>query len=151
MYRELAKTEAHIGRTEAADVFFDRAIANARLSGSPRIEADVILWQLAMQCWGYLPAGEGVRRTTALLEHGVTGTAQAFALVIRGRYRGLQRDVTRGRADIEAGRALIREFGADFYLAGSAQEYWAFELDAGDYRAAEVCAREAFERYHALG
>jgi class 3 adenylate cyclase/tetratricopeptide (TPR) repeat protein len=150
-YRELAKAEAGVGRTEPADLLFDKAIANARLSGSARIEADVILWQLAMQCWGYLAAREGIRRTNTLLEQGVTGMAHAFALVIRGRYRGLQRDVAGGRADIEAGRALISEYGAEFYVAGSAQEYWAFEFEAGDYHAAEVCAREAFDRFHALG
>jgi len=150
-YREWAKGEAHLGRTESADILFEQAIRNAQLSDSRRIEADVILWQLAMQCWGYLPASEGVRRTDALLEAGVTGMAQAFALVIRGRYRGLRRAVAEGRADIEAGRALIREFGAAFYLAGSAQEHTAFELDAGDYVAAEVCAREAFDMYYAMG
>lgn len=150
-YRELAKAEAHLGRTEAADLLFEQAIVNAQLSGSGRIEADVILWQLAMQCWGYLPAGEGVRRTDGLLERGVAGTAEAFALVVRGRYRGLQRDVAGGRADIEAGRALIREFGAAFYTAGSAQEYTAFELDAGNYVGAEACAREAYDLYHAMG
>jgi class 3 adenylate cyclase/tetratricopeptide (TPR) repeat protein len=149
-YREAAKAESHLGRTKAADRLFDEAIVNARLSGSGRTEADVILWQLAMQCWGYLPAGEGVRRTTELLEQGATGMAEAFALVVRGRYRGLRGDVVGGRADIDAGRALIREFGADFYVAGSAQEYTAFELDAGDYAAAEAHAREAFEMYRSM-
>ena len=150
-YREAAKAESHLGRTEIADELFDEAIVNARLSGSRRIEADVTLWQLAMQCWGYLPASEGVRRTNELLEHGATGMGEAFARVIRGRYRGLQGDLVGGRADIEAGRGLIREFGAAFYVAGSAQEYTAFELDAGDYAGAETHAREAFDRYHAMG
>src|SRR5206468_6391102 len=104
-YREAAKAEAHLGQTKAADVLFEKAISNARLSGSRRIEADVIVWQLAMQCWGYLPASEGLRRTTELLSQGVTGMGEAFARIIRGRYRGLHGDLTGGRADIEAGRA----------------------------------------------
>ena len=150
-YREAAKTESHLGRSETADRLFEKAIVNARLSGSHRIEADVILWQLAMQCWGYLPAQEGLRRTNELLDRGATGMGEAFAYVTRGRYRGLRGDLVGGRADIETGRALIREFGAAFYVAGSAQEYAAFELDAGDYAAAEVCAREAFDLFNTMG
>jgi class 3 adenylate cyclase/tetratricopeptide (TPR) repeat protein len=150
-YREAAKIQGHLGRTEQGDRLFEKAIATARQSGSGRIVADVILWQFAMQCWGYLPAGDGLRHANELLDQGVAGMAKAFALVVRGRYRGLQGDVEAGRADIEAGRALIREFGADFYVAGSGQEHGQFEFDAGNWAAAEVVLRDAADRYAAMG
>jgi tetratricopeptide (TPR) repeat protein len=62
----------------------------------------------------------------------------------------MQGDLAAGRADIEAGRALIREFGADFYVAGSAQEQAQLELESGEPAAAEIAAREAYEMYIAL-
>ena len=102
-------------------------------------------------CWGYLPAGAGnPRATTALLSEGATGMAKAFALVVRGRYRAMQGDLAAGRADIEAGRALIREFGADFYVAGSAQEQAQLELESGEPAAAEIAARgiEMYSQLH---
>ncbi len=54
-----------------------------------------------MECWGYLPAGAGIRETTALLSEGATGMAKAFALVVRGRYRAMQGDLAGGRADTD--------------------------------------------------
>jgi class 3 adenylate cyclase/tetratricopeptide (TPR) repeat protein len=146
-YREAGKVESHLGRTEQADALFARAVENARASGSRRIESDVLVWRLAMACWGYLPSGAGIRETTALLSEGATGMAKAFALVVRGRYRAMQGDLAAGRADTEAGRALIREFGADFYVAGSAQEQAQLELESGEPAAAEIAAREAHEMY----
>lgn len=102
-----------------------------------------------MQCWGFLPAGE-VRTASALLERR-GGLGDAFALVGRGRYRALQGDLSGGRSDMAAGRALIREFGAEYYVAGSGQENGALELEAGDPVAAETPLREAYEMYHEMG
>jgi tetratricopeptide (TPR) repeat protein len=51
---------------------------------------------------------------------------------------------------MSAGRSLIREFGADYYVAGSAQENAQCELEAGDPAAAEVAAREAYDMYEAM-
>jgi tetratricopeptide (TPR) repeat protein len=144
-YREAAKGEASFGRTEEADRLFERAVTNARLSGSRRVESDIIVWRLAIQCWGYLPAGAGIRTTTALLEEGKGGLGDAFALVVRGRYRAMQGDLAGGRADMAAGRALIREFGADYYVAGSGQEHAMLELESDDPAAAEDPARESYE------
>ena len=45
---------------------------------------------------------------------------------------------------------MIREFGADFYVAGSAQEQAQLELESGEPAAAEIAAREAYEMYTAL-
>jgi class 3 adenylate cyclase/tetratricopeptide (TPR) repeat protein len=149
-YREAAKVESHFGRTAHADTLFARASENARASGSRRIESDVLVWRLAMGCWGYKPARAGIRETTELLSQGATGMARAFAHVVRGRYRAMQGDLAAGRADIEAGRALIREFGADFYVAGSAQEQAQCELESGEPAAAEIAARESFELYKQL-
>jgi class 3 adenylate cyclase/tetratricopeptide (TPR) repeat protein len=149
-YREAAKTESFLGRTEQADRLFAKAVDNARASGNRRIESDVLVWRLAMQCWGYLPAGAGISETNKLLDQGVTGMGKAFALVVRGRYRALRGDLEGGRADMSAGRSLMREFGADYYVAGSAQENAQCELEAGDPAAAEVAAREAYEMYEAI-
>ena len=146
-YREAAKLESGFGRTEQAVVVFEEALANAKQSGSRRIEADVILWRLAMQCWGYLPASAGIRDATELLDQGAEGMAKAFALVVRGRYRALQGDLEGGRADMATGRSLIREYGAGMYVAGSAQENAQLELEAGNPAAAELAARESFELY----
>jgi tetratricopeptide (TPR) repeat protein len=150
-YREAAKAESHLGHTERADRAFEQAIVHARRCGSRRIEADVLVWRLAMQCWGYLPAGVGRRITNELLEQRPGGMAEAFALVVRGRYRAVQGDLDGGRTDIDAGRALIREFGADFYIAGSGQEQGQCELEAGEPAAAETVLREAYEMFEEMG
>jgi tetratricopeptide (TPR) repeat protein len=150
-YREAAKLESHLGRTEQADRLFERAVENARLGGNRRIESDVLLWRLAMQCWGYLPAGAGLRQSNELLERGVGGLAEAFARIVRGRYRALQGDLACGRADIEAGRALVREIGAGLYIAGSGQEHGECELEAGNYATAEPILREAYELSERMG
>ena len=150
-YREAAKLESHLGRTEEADRLFEQAVENAKLSGSRRIESDVLVWRLAMQCWGYLPASAGLRVASELLDQGVGGMAQAFALVVRGRYRALQGDLNGGRVDIDKGRGLIREFGADFYVAGSGQEQGQCELESGEPAAAEIALRETFEMSEEMG
>src|SRR5262249_3523317 len=144
---EAGKLESGFGRTEKADRLFEQAVVNARLSGSRRVESDVLVWRLAMQCWGYMPAGDGVRTASALLEEGAAGLGGAFALVVRGRYRALLGDLAGGREDMAAGRALIREFGADYYIAGSGQENAMLELEADDPFAAEAPAREAHEMF----
>jgi len=150
-YREAAKVESHLGRTEAADRLFAHAAENARLGGNRRVEADVLLWRLAMQCWGYLPASAGLRETEKLLEQGVTGLGEAFVLIVRGRYRALQGDVAGGRADVEAGRSLLRDYGAAFYIAGSGQEHGELEREAGEPARAEVPLREAYDMYCEMG
>jgi class 3 adenylate cyclase/tetratricopeptide (TPR) repeat protein len=150
-YREAGKVQSHWGRSKEADGLFERAVVNARLSGSRRIESDVLLWQLAMQCWGYLPATAGVRVANEVLEQHSGGMAGAFALVVRGRYRALQGDLNGGRADMENGRALIRDFGADFYVAGSGQENGQLELESGDPTVAEPVLRETYEMYEEMG
>jgi class 3 adenylate cyclase/tetratricopeptide (TPR) repeat protein len=150
-FREAAKVVSHSGRTEEADRLFEQAVVNARLSGSRRIEADVLMWRLAMQCWGYLPASEGIRVTNEVLEQRTGGMAEAFALVVRGRYRALLGDLAAGRADMEAGRTLIREFGAQFYIAGSGQEHGQMELESGEPARAETVLREAYELYEKMG
>jgi class 3 adenylate cyclase/tetratricopeptide (TPR) repeat protein len=149
-YREAGKVESHLGRTEQADRLFAKAVENARSSGSRRIESDVLVWRLAMQCWGYLPASAGVREATEVLDQRTGGMGEAFALVVRGRYRALQGDLAGGRGDIEAGRALIREYGADFYVAGSGQEHGFSELETGDPAVAEAMLREAYELYEGM-
>jgi tetratricopeptide (TPR) repeat protein len=136
--------EGHLGQTEKADRLFEKAILNARLSDSRRVESDVIVWRLAMQCWGYLRAGAGILTSTALLEEGKGGLGDAFALVVRGRYRALQGDLTEGRADMDAGRALIRDFGTTYYIEGSAQEQAMLELEAENPAGAEAALRERF-------
>ena len=105
----------------AADGLFARArSATRRLSGSGRIEGDVVLWRLAMQCWGYLPAARWCSRgRTSVLEQRHQGMAEAFALVVRGRYRGLQGDLAAGRDGHRSRTRSIREFGAVLYVAGS--------------------------------
>jgi class 3 adenylate cyclase/tetratricopeptide (TPR) repeat protein len=150
-YREAAKAQSHLGRTEHADRSFEQALVHARRCDNRRIEADVLVWRLAMQCWGYLPAGVGLRITDELVEQRRGGMAEAFALVVRGRYRAIQGDLDEGRADIEAGRALIREFGADFYVAGSGNEQGKCELEAGEPAAAETVLREAYEMLEQMG
>jgi class 3 adenylate cyclase/tetratricopeptide (TPR) repeat protein len=150
-YREAAKVVSHTGKTEEADGLFEQAVVNARLSGSRRIEYDVFMWRLAMQCWGYLPASAGIRIADELLAQRAGGMAGAFALVVRGRYRALQGDLAGGRADMAAGRTLIRDFGAAFYIAGSGQENGQLELESGEPAAAEIPLRETFEMYEEMG
>jgi tetratricopeptide (TPR) repeat protein len=150
-YREAAKIVSHMGHTEEADRLFEQAVVNAKRSDRRQIESDVLMWRLAMQCWGYLPAAEGIRVTAEILERAAGGMAGAFALVVRGRYRSLQGDLTGGRADMRAGRALIREYGAAFYIAGSGQENGELELEAGESAAAELVLRDAYERYERMG
>ena len=150
-YREAAKIMSHGGRSELADTLFEKAVENAKASGNRRIEADILMWRMAMQCWGYLPASEGIRVANGVLEQRVGGMAEAFALVVRGRYRALQGDLAGGRADMEAGRALIREYGAAFYIAGSGQENGQMELESGDPAVAEKVLRETYEMYNEMG
>jgi hypothetical protein len=104
-----------------------------------------------MQGWGYLPAGAGLRTTAELLERGHSGVGEAFALVVQGRYRALTGDVRLGRADLEQGRALMREFGATFYAVGTAHEHGQLELEAGEPAAAELVLREAYDWYGEIG
>ena len=93
-YREAAKVESHLGRTEQADALFARAVENARASGSRRIEADVLVWRLAMGCWGYLPARTGIRETTCAAERGRDRHGEG----VRARRAGtLPRDAGRSR------------------------------------------------------
>jgi tetratricopeptide (TPR) repeat protein len=150
-YREAAKIESHGGRSGQADRLFGKAVENAKASGNRRIEADILLWRMAMQCWGYLSASEGIRVANEVLEQRVGGMAEAFALVVRARYRALQADLAGGRADMEAGRALIRDYGAAFYIAGSGHENGQMELESGDPSVAERELREAHEMYEQMG
>src|SRR5215213_8368899 len=150
-HREAAKVESFLGRTEQADRSFEQAVRHARLCGNRRVESEALLWRLGLQCWGYLPVAAGLRVTGELLERGEGGLAEAFALLARGRYRALGGDVRGGRADVENGRALIRDLGVAFYAAGSGLEHGEFELQAGEPAAAEVVLRETYEALGAFG
>ena len=150
-YREAAKVESHLGRTEQADALFVRAVDNARASGSPPDRSRRPRLAPRDGLLG-LPAGEsrGYPRDDCAADRWRDGHGEG----VRARRAGtLPRDAGRsrgGRADTEAGRALIREFGAGFYVAGSGQEQAQLELESGEPAAAETAAREAFETYRAL-
>jgi tetratricopeptide (TPR) repeat protein len=52
---------------------------------------------------------------------------------------------------MHAGRALIRELGTRYYIAGSGQENAMLELEAGNPAAAEAALRETFAMHAAMG
>jgi tetratricopeptide (TPR) repeat protein len=144
-YREAGKVEAFVGHTERADRLFHEAIANARRVGSGRIESEVLAWRLAMQCHGYLPAGEGLRSTDAILQEGRGGLIEAFACLAHSFYRTCRGDLEASRTEAERARTLLRELGADFYVASYGVMRGHVELAVGEAALAEAVLRQSYD------
>jgi tetratricopeptide (TPR) repeat protein len=115
---------------------------------SPRLRDDIRGWLLWEAWWGPHSTEEGIVRCDDYLEQARrSGLKQleAIALAVRGVLRSFRGRFEEGRADLRAGRALLRDLGASAYWTGTSMLAADLELTADDPKAAYDTLAEGHE------
>ncbi len=130
--RLLAVFTGWIGRSDE----MLRLLAGARERAervSPRIAADLAMWMGFAIWWGHTPTDEGIRLCDDLLSSSESKRVEGVTTMVRGLLKAERGRLEDGRADVAAGRALLRELGSSIWWAGTAMGEADLELSsAGD-------------------
>ena len=124
---------------------------------SPRLTAELMGWILWDAWWSTNTSSEGIALCNQFLEQGELPTSKRFeamALAIRGVLRSYLGEFDEARADLRAGRALLRDLGDTIWWAGTCTLESELELAAGNPQAAyDVLAegRETLAAYAETG
>jgi class 3 adenylate cyclase/tetratricopeptide (TPR) repeat protein len=146
-----AMLETWAGRTADARPAYERALHHARATNDRRVERRIIGHRVVQEAWGDVPADEGILVCDGLLQ-GAVGTAlEPYVLGARALHRARQGYFEEARDDIRHARELLREYGHLLMATSAAQIQAHLELAAGDPAAAEVVARDSYDKLAAMG
>jgi tetratricopeptide (TPR) repeat protein len=139
--------QAWQGNSREAHETWSKAAARAEHL-SPRLRDDIRGWLLWEAWWGPHSTDEGIARCTDYLEEARKSGLkhfEAIALAVRGVLTSYRGRFEEGRADLRAGRSLLRDLGNSAYWTGTAMLAGDLELTAGDPRAAYDTLTEGHE------
>jgi class 3 adenylate cyclase len=144
--RQLAAFTAWLGKTDEALRLNEQALVRAR-GVSPRQVADVQRWILWQMWWGPTPVEEGIRRCEEVMAVSTSKRLEGIARLIRGALLAALDRLEEGRAEIAAGRGLLRDINDTIYWAGTSMVVAEAELsgDRGDPTIAYEALAEARE------
>ena len=136
------------GNTADAERVWARALERAERV-SPRLVIELETW-VSWSLWqGPAPADEAIRRCDEMLARRAGNKQlEGNVLVMRGSLKGMQRGFEDGRADVVAGRSLLRDIGHYHWWAGTSMVAADLEFAAGDPEAAAALLLEGYELLH---
>jgi class 3 adenylate cyclase/tetratricopeptide (TPR) repeat protein len=142
------------GKTADAERVWARALGRAERV-SPRLVIELEIW-VSWSLWqGPAPAGEAIRRCDeTLARRAGNKLLEGNVLVMRGSLKGMRGEFEAARADIVAGRSLLRDIGHYHWWAGTSMVAADVEFAAGDPGAAAQLLLEGYEllrRHSATG
>jgi class 3 adenylate cyclase len=134
-----------LGQSRRASEVWQRALERAERI-SPRSGDEILMWLLWESWWGPGTTEAGLRRSAESIERARRSGSkrlEAVGLAIRGVFEAYQCRFDEARADMSAGRTLLRELGDTIYWSGVATLEAELELVAGDPQAAYDALSEA--------
>jgi class 3 adenylate cyclase len=139
------------GKTADAERVWSRALERAP-QARPRLFIDLHTW-LAWSFWaGPVPADEGIRRCDEMLAR-FSGNPllEGNVLVMRASLKAMRGLFDDARAEVVAGRALLRDIGHYHWWAGTSMVAADIEFTAGEPAAAAAVLLEGYDvlRQHA--
>jgi class 3 adenylate cyclase/tetratricopeptide (TPR) repeat protein len=146
-----AMLETWAGRTADARPAYERALRHARATEDRRVERRIIGHRVVQEAWGDVPADEGIRACDGLLRDAVGTALEPYVLGARALHRVRQGHFEKARDDIRRARELLREYGHLLMATSGAQIEAHLELAAGDPGAAEVVARDSYDKLAVMG
>jgi class 3 adenylate cyclase/tetratricopeptide (TPR) repeat protein len=152
VWTELTQIEWMPCRYERAEIAARRAIDHARRSGDERVLAAPLLFGIAAPMLGTASPAKGIAGLDELSAD-LTRSRQmeAFALISRGSYLGMQGSFDEARRLLEAAHEVARSLGLRPDIAVNREQLGLLELYAGDAAAAERAFRENYDICDELG
>jgi tetratricopeptide (TPR) repeat protein len=130
-----------LGNSAQALEYWRRALERAERAGA-RFVNDVWSWILWASWWGPPTTEETLRLCEEVRATTESKRVEAHALIMQGAAKGSLGLLEEGRADIGAGRGLLRELGDQLWWAGACMVEGEMELMAGNAgRAAALLAQ----------
>ncbi len=128
--RQLGSFTAWLGKTEEALRLNEEALERARRV-SPRQVNDVQIWILWQTWWGPAPVEDGIRRCDEVIASLTSKRLEGVARTIRGALIASAGRLEEGRAEVAAGRELLREIEDMIFWAGTSMVVAETELAGG--------------------
>jgi class 3 adenylate cyclase/tetratricopeptide (TPR) repeat protein len=127
--RLMGNFTAWLGDSTEALILWRRAIALAQRA-SPRLGNDVRSWMLWASWWSPMSAEESIRLCDETRAASGSKRVEAHSLIIGGAAKAAAGRLEEGRAEIAAGRGLLRDLGDRIWWAGSSMVEAEMELVA---------------------
>jgi tetratricopeptide (TPR) repeat protein len=143
--RLVGQFRAWLGSGAAAEALWGQASERAERF-SPRLMSELLIWRCWDIWWGATPADEGVRLCNEWMASSPSKRLEAIALLVRGTQRAALKQTDEARADVMAGRELLRDLGDQIWWAGSSMLSAEMELLAGNAARAYEMLAEGRER-----
>jgi class 3 adenylate cyclase len=110
---------------------------------SPRVATELGVWMAFAIWWGlHTPTDEGIVLCDELIAGSTSKRLEGVATLIRGLLKAERGRLEEGRADVAAGRGLMREIGPPIWWAGSSMGEADLELSAGNAEGAYAVVAE---------
>jgi class 3 adenylate cyclase/tetratricopeptide (TPR) repeat protein len=152
VWTELAQIEWMPCRYERAQIAARRAIEHARRSGDERIIAAPLLFAIAAGMFGTASPAKGIASLDELSQDlSRSRQMEAFALVSRGYYLGMEGSFDEARRLLDAAHEVEQGLGLRFDMAANREQLGQLELYAADAAAAERAYRENYDISDELG
>ncbi len=143
--RLLATFTAWLGGTGEAMRLNEQALDRAKRV-SPRLVNEVRIWILWQAWWGPTPIDEGIRTCEEVIASSLSKRLEAIAHILRGALTAAQGRLAEGRAELAAGRELLRDLNDMIWWAGTSMVVAEMELATGDPAIAYEALREGEEQ-----
>jgi class 3 adenylate cyclase/tetratricopeptide (TPR) repeat protein len=128
--------KAWLGSSADAQRLWEQALERAERTNS-RLANDVLIWMCWALWWGPTPADEAIRLCDEYQARSHSKRLEGVASMIRGSQKAAKGWFDEGRAEVAAGRGLLRDLGDWIWWSGSSMVEAKLELLAGDASAAE--------------
>jgi class 3 adenylate cyclase len=136
--RLLGNLTSWLGDTAGGQAYWRQALERGE-AVSPRLANDVRKWMLWAAWWGPLRVEEMIRMCDESIESTPSKHLEATSMMMRGVARTIRGELDEGRAEMAAGRWLLRDIGDRISWAGSSMVEAETELVVGNpARAYEV-------------
>ena len=142
--RLMGNFTAWLGSSAQALTYWRWALERAERAG-PRFSNDVRSWMLWASWWGPTTADETLRMCEETRATTESKRVEAHALIMQGAAKGSLGLLEEGRADIGAGRSLLRDLGDQIWWAGAGMVEAEMERMAGNAERAAFLLAEGRE------
>ncbi len=142
--RLLGNLTAWLGDTASGQAYWRQALERGE-AVSPRLANDVRKWMLWAAWWGPLGVEEMIRMCDETIESTPSKHLEATSVMMRGVARTTRGELDEGRAEMAAGRGLLRDIGDRISWAGSSMVEAETELAVGNPAGADEVLAEGHE------